>query len=425
MQFINPKFMRKNDLLLIATMLLWGGFSSCSDTGDEPSNIGSVRFYGESYPLEQGAIYHDNNHSVIETREYVFEDIYQYAGTTQKDLVKGFTAEMKNGQTGNFLLGLYESGFRLSELTKDARGSGACVCLRLASPETDRIVPGKYTFSLNRDGYTFKGYSSGKYYSGETATSNEFTEGEVEITCQDDIYTIDFHCKNNFGGVTEGNYTGRLKTFDIRKEFETLYNYENIRLEGLFDRVDYTDAEGVPHSEPDYLRATSFFASRTQKVYSANLYRNLAESVKKGIDIALAYDKTKEALYFESPIKMRALLWHNTFDDENLSGTNFDLPCHTKYMPAPQDFTNEDFEALNRQEDFVFDFVEKQASIPIGSSLPCFIIVRTGNGSQGVIRIKEIVPESTEMIGGITYPVNPSILMDIKFPRSYSEQKLR
>ena len=231
--------------------------------------------------------------------------------------------------------------------------------------------------------------------------------------------------QTSFGGPIEGTYTGSLKPFDIRKEIGTVNFYENVKLEALFDKVEYTDLEGIFHSEPDYLRATSFFLSSTQQVYSANLYKGLAESAKKGIDIALAYDATNKAVYFESPIKMRALLWHNTFQNENLFNYSFDLPCHTKYMPAPQDFTNTDFEALAKQEDFVFDFSEAKVSIPIESATPRFVFVQTGNGLQGVIRIKEITPESTEMISGIIYPVNPAIIMDVKFPRSFSEQQIR
>ena len=417
--------MKKTIRILTAMLLALIGLPSCSDEDNERSATGRISFYGENYLLEQGAIYHDNNHSVIAVTDYTFEDRYQGEDGEKVDQVKGFSAEVKGKQTGNFLIGLYEHGFVLSDLTKDARGSGACICLRVASPEVDRIVPGKYTYSLNRDEYSFKGNSSVKYNSGGSTMANELSEGEVNISQEGDIYTITFNCKTSFGGSIEGTYTGSLKAFDIRKEIGTVNFYENVKLEALFDKVEYTDLEGVFHSEPDYLRATSFFLSSTQQVYSANLYKGLSASVKKGIDIALAYDRTNQAVYFESPIKMRALLWHNTFQDERLLNYSFDLPCHTKYMPASQSFTNEDFEALAQQEDFVFDFTESKVSIPVGSTTPLFVLVQTGNGLQGVIRIKEIIPESTETIGGIVYPVNPAIVMDVKFPRSFSEQQIR
>lgn len=417
--------MKKNCGISTAVFVAMIVLLSCSDDDKELSTNGRISFYGENYSLELGAVYHDNNHSVIAVEDYIFEDRYQGEDGEQTDQIKGFCAEVKDKQTGNFLIGLYEQGFVLSDLTKDARGSGACICLRIASPETDKIASGKYIYSLNRDEYTFKGYSSVNYNSGSSTTPNELTGGEVYISQEGDIYTITFHCTTSFGGVIEGSYTGTLKSFDIQKEIGTVNYYENVNLEALFDRIEYTDSEGVQRCEPDYLRATSFFLSSTQQVYSANLYKGLAESVKKGIDIALAYDRVNKAVYFESPIKMRSLLWHNTFQDENLFDYSFDLPCHTRYMPAPQSFTDLDFEALSKQEDFLFSFSEAKVSIPVETNTPSFVFVQTGNGLQGVIRVKKIYPESTEMISGIVYPVNPCIVMDVKFPRSFSEQQIR
>ena len=397
---------------------------SCSDD-DDIGKAGDISFYGETYSLEQGAIYHDNNHAVIAVEDYVFEDSYVVEGKTQTDRIEGFTAEIKNGQTGNFLIGLYEGGIVLSDLTQDARGKGAAICLRLASPETERIVPGKYIFSLNHDEFTFMGYSSSLYESGSDIVPNELAEGEVNISQEGDIYTIDFDCKTTFGGGVKGTYTGTLKPFDIRKSIDAVYFYTDIELDALFESVEYTDLEGVEQSEPDYLRGNSFLSSSTQQVYSANLYRGLSNSAKENIDIALAYDRENATVYFESPIKMRALLWHDTYENETLFDYTFNLPCHTKYMPAPEDFTDEDFEALEEFADFDFSFAEIRTAIPVNATMPYFVFVQTGNGDLGVIRVKEILPESTEVISGITYPLNPSIVMDIKIPRSYSEQKIR
>ena len=75
--------------------------------------------------------------------------------------------------------------------------------------------------------------------------------------------------------------------------------------------------------------------------------------------------------------------------------------------------------------DFDFEFAEARAEIPVNAALPCFVFVQTGNGQKGVIRVESISPESTEMIAGVVYPANPSVVMDIKFPRTYSEQQIR
>ena len=215
--------MKKNSLIFILNMIILLGLFSCSDN-DEIDRSNQIQLYGESYLLEKGAIYHDNNHTVIAINDYTFEDRYQGANGEQVDRISGFSAEVKEEQTGNFIIGLYEGGFIISDITNDARGSGACICLRIASPNPEKIVPGKYTYSLNHDEYTFKGYSSVNYSTNEDITPNELTEGEVYISQEGDTYTITFKCETSFGGPVEGSYTGLLKSIDIRKEYEILLN---------------------------------------------------------------------------------------------------------------------------------------------------------------------------------------------------------
>ena len=131
--------MKKNSLIFILNMIILLGLFSCSDN-DEIDRSNQIQLYGESYLLEKGAIYHDNNHTVIAINDYTFEDRYQGANGEQVDRISGFSAEVKEEQTGNFLIGLYEGSFIISDITNDARGSGACICLRIASPDPDKLV---------------------------------------------------------------------------------------------------------------------------------------------------------------------------------------------------------------------------------------------------------------------------------------------
>lgn len=94
----------------------------------------------------------------------------------------------------------------------------------------------------------------------------------------------------------------------------------------------------MEHSEPDYLRAKSFLNTSTGVIYTANEYRNLSVAEKKAIDIALAYDKEKEEIYFLSPIAGRSLLWHNMYESETLFDYSFDLPCHTRIYACSGEF---------------------------------------------------------------------------------------
>lgn len=65
---------KKTIRILTAMLLALIGLPSCSDEDNKRSATGRISFYGENYLLEQGAIYHDNNHSVIAVTDYTFED---------------------------------------------------------------------------------------------------------------------------------------------------------------------------------------------------------------------------------------------------------------------------------------------------------------------------------------------------------------
>ena len=417
--------MGKTCFICSFNMLALGCLFACSDDGDV-NYSNRIQMYGETYALEQAAVYHDNNHTVIAVNDYDYVDEYEWQDVAYMDVVKGFTAEVKEQQTGNFLVSLYEEGFVVSDITEKAVGEGACVSLRLASPDTAVLEPGVYVYSANRDEYTFQGHSTVSYNTrDDSPVSNDLTEGKVTVSREGDVYSIDFDCKTSFGGSIVGSYKGPLKAFDIRKDAEMVNVIENVKLEALFPEVNYIDVEGVAHHEPDYQRATSFLATASRAIYTANLYKNLPELEKRAIDIALRYDSENAMIYFASPIEMRSWLWHNKFQSEDLFNYSFDLYCHTQYMLAPADFTEADFEQLASSADFTFAFSAEEVGIPVGQTLPCFVFVQTGNGLKGVIRINEITPEGSESDGGVVHAVNPSLGMDIKFPRDFSEEKLR
>lgn len=425
--------MKKNSRTLHALLMALVVFASCSD--DDTGTLGKVSFYGVPYQLSQGAVYHDNNHTVVEVTDYVFEDRYQGENGEQVDRVQGFATNFnKEEETGNFLVGLYEDSFVLSDMNQEARGKGAAVWFRIASSDFTKLEPGKYTLSPNAEKFTCRGYYSASYntnydpsayFDGTYGKYKELKEGEVEITQAGEEYTVTFNCKSNNEGVIQGSFTGPLKAYDIQDD-GIVATFNDIQLEALFDKVEYTDEKGVFHSEPDYRRATSFLSIATQNVYSANTYKDEGEDTKKSIDVALAYDKDSQSVYFESPIKMRALLWHNTYESEELSGYSFDLPCHTKYMLAPPDFSNADFEALSSVKDFDFNLTDaSEAKIPVNASMPCFVFAQTGNGLRCVIRVNRIKPVSSEVSGGITYAVNPLMELDVRLPESFTKKPVR
>lgn len=408
----------KNTFLMWIIPLLGMLCPACSsnDGGLDQSKL--LTIYGEEYELEQAVLWKDDNHTVSLQEDYVFEDHYQTSAGEKTDSVKGFMTTLKDYQTGNFMLGLYETGFVINEVLYKAQGQGACVWLQLASPETSELSPGKYIFDKSRDQYTFKGYSTSKYKPGET-TPAEINAGEVEVSREGDFYTINFKCKTSFGGTVAGCYTGKPAGYNLSGQTQGVVFQQEIALRALFDTVVY-EKEGILVKEPDYLRGSSFLNSSSKKTFSAEKYSVLNYTEKAKVDIAVAYSEEENAVYFESPIRMRALLWHNQYEDYN-----FDLPCHTRYMAAPADFKEADFESLAKKEDFVFQMKEEIVKIPIGITSPKYVFVVTGNGQMGVIRVREVRQASTEMIDGVQYQVNPTVMMDIKFPRIFSEVEMR
>ncbi|MFR4039546.1 MAG: hypothetical protein ACLTZT_18760 [Butyricimonas faecalis] len=81
--------MKKNSLIFILNMIILLGLFSCSDN-DEIDRSNQIQLYGESYLLEKGAIYHDNNHTVIAINDYTFGHYREQTGTSRSHF--GFSA---------------------------------------------------------------------------------------------------------------------------------------------------------------------------------------------------------------------------------------------------------------------------------------------------------------------------------------------
>lgn len=408
----------KNIFLMWIIPLLGLLCPACSSDGDGMDRSKLLTIYGEEYALGEAVIWKDDNHTVVFQEEYVFEDHYPTDGGEKTDTVKGFMTEVKDYRTGNFMLGLYETGFVINDVLYKAQGEGACLCLQLASPDTAELKPGKYIFDKSREQYTFKGYFASVYKPGGT-TPAKIGDGVVEVSVEEDCYTINFNCKTSFGGTVAGCYTGKPAGYNILGQTKGVVYQQDIVLRALYDTVVY-EKEGIVVKEPDYLRGISFLNSTSKKTFSAEKYCLLNATEKAKVDIAVAYSEDEHAIYFESPIRMRALLWHNQYEDYD-----FDLPCHTRYMAAPADFKDTDFDSLAKKEDFVFQMKEEKVKIPVGTTSPKYVFVVTGQGQMGVIRVREVKPASTEMIDGVEYQVNPLVVMDIKFPRIFSEVEMR
>ncbi len=451
--------MKKNVCLIGIMLWTLSCFWACSDKDDGISPRGMLQIYGRSYDLTSGVIWQNNPNIVTSTVPYVWEDKYvDDGGNEVSDRIEGFETGDERVETGNFLLSLYEEGLVFNEVLETAKGKAACICFHLASPDINRLVPGKYVFDESKKAHTFFGYCSSEYNTQESVRPAAFAAGEVMVEEVGEDYRIVFRCETSVGGEISGEYFGKLDFCRVSQV--NSMEYKDISLAGLMEKVkitswysdvfikmvygslmetmgitsvdDFAEMMGleadngryfdVENSVEDYdlgYNGISLFSLTT------GLGQLVSDASKKPelIDLALLWDKTKSTFCFESPIRVRRWVGH---DDK------YNFPCHTIYMNAPADFSDADFENLNA-ETFSFTITEEKVEIPIQDFQPSYVFFQTGKGVQGVIKIISWVPENVQVrvdafMGGMIgdrIPINSALLMEIKCPAVVANPQIR
>lgn len=431
----------------------------------------TIRLYGRSYHLQSGVIWRSNPNTVVSSVPYVYEDVYEKGGEQVTDRVEGFRAGDDRTETGNFMLSLYEEGLYYHEGLEKAQGEAACICFHLASPETERLVPGKYVFGTEKLPGTFMGYCSSDYNTSDRENVPAvLKDGEVVIEQQGEEWHVTFLCETTFGGEVAGEYRGKLDACRVSQVSST--EYKNVALAGLLEEVevtawynemllraifdealadtDFGGVEGfmemlgltsfddfavamglevddgryfdVGNAEGDYdleYNGTSLFSLTTGM---SQLVRDAVKNAES-VDLALLWDRTKEAFRFESPIRIRSRVGHRD---------KYNFPCHTIYMKAPDDFSDADFEHLSA-ETCSFDMKEETVEIPTQHFQPCYVFFQTGKGVQGVIKVISWVPEGVQVrsmdgmdgMMGDRVPQNPVLQLEIKCPAVVADPQLR
>lgn len=310
-------------------------------------------------------------------------------------------------------------------------------------------------FGTDKKPYTFIGYCSSDYNTqNKENIPATLSEGEVTVEKNGDNYRVVFQCKTTFGGDIAGEYNGTLQQHRVSQVSSTEYN--NVSLSGLMDEVeivmwytgdvirsilDQIGLEGFPlkdgaemiglivdgekfidpeSSGTDFdteYNGMSLFSLST----GLSQIANNARKNKELIDLALTWNKEQEAFYFESPIRVRSMLDHNS---------KYDFPCHTIYMNAPESFTEADFENLSA-DDFSFQITEEKVKVAIADFKPAYVFFQTGKGVLGVIKVKSYIPQDMKTeydvysSGYIDSPLNPSLQLEIKCPAVVANPQIR
>lgn len=406
-------------------------FYACSDDDGDNFSGSNIQMYGNKFNIGSGVIWKSSPHVLVSTVPYVYKDTYTNDnGEEVTDEVQGFTASDDRKEVGNFTLSLYENGLTLNRELAAVQGKGACICFQLNSSDAEQLTEGKYVYgNLNEPG-TFTAYASSEYDTQKAVKPAAIDTGTVEIHKEGDNYHVSFNVKTTFGGIINGSYTGPLQNMDVPQVSSA--EYTNISLAGLLketylemllnlgtgDLISYGKEFGFDIGDPDQGTGYSFFSLTSGFTQYAS-----SRSNKELVDIALYWDEENHLFRFESPIVMRSFLGH---DDA------YNFPCHTRYMKAPSTFTDEKFNNLTA-EDFSFNITDEKVTIPVTTPeafQPSYVFFETGRGVQGVIKIKQYTAgyERTLDTGGVVvykYPMEPTLLLDIKCPAVVSNPQIR
>lgn len=421
-----PHVMLKFNYLLaiLASVLLLG---SCSDNDDGNSNA-QIVLYDNHFNVGSAVIWQGNPYTIANTVPYIWKDTYTNDnGETVTDEVEGVTVSDKSAQYGNFTLSLYEDGLTYSPELASAKGKGAVVSIQLCSPDVDALAEGVYTYSETKAANTFIAYCSSEYQSQKTIKPAAITEGEVKIAKTGDAYRVELNGKTSFGGSVVANYEGPAEMCKVPQQ--TSLEYTDVSLAGMLDKMEIeayygetlmgtsTELDDGNPGYPDFGTGLAFFSLTSGMPQSASAQK------KEQADIALYWDEAQQCFHFESPITMRRHLGHKA---------EYLFPCHTKYMVAPESFTDADFENLDATT-FNYEINGGGVTIPITTTeafTPRYVFFETGHGVKGVMRIKQYTPQSKgsyDYYGVMTYyfQVGPKLLMDIKCPAIVSNPQIR
>ncbi len=408
----------------VASLLL---FAACSNN-DDLDTASQIVLYDNAFNIGSGVIWQGNPYTIANTQPYTWHDTYvNDQGVTVTDDVEGITVSDNSTQLGNYTISLYETGLTYSADLASAKGKGAVVSMQLCSADVNGVKEGTYTYSETTEAGTFRAYCSSEYQSQKTIKPAAITEGNVSVAKNGDNYNVTISGKTSFGGSVEAKYEGPLEICKIPQQ--TSLEYSDVSMAGMIDSVKIdvyygdvllgstTELDNGNPDYPDFGTGLSFFS------LTSGITQTASATKKDQADIALYWNETDSCFRFQSPITMRQHLGHKV---------EYLFPCHTKYMKAPESFTDTDFENLDATA-FNPDIEESDVEIPVTTSddfETSYVFFETGHGVKGVMRLKQYTPRSEgsyDYYGVMTYKyqIGPKLLMDIKCPAIVSNPQIR
>lgn len=427
--------MKLNYLLLSFVAFIVAVSSSCQkdDTKGTISDTHVMQVYGERFSMTEAAIWKSGINMLIPKVAHTFTDTYQDAGGNNvEDVIEGFKAGSERADNSVFLFSVYEEGFYIDRQLNMAVGSGAAICFHLASPDSKAPKVGKYTFSTGKEDMTFVAYSAVNYTPGTYDELNgkvaSVSEGELELSNDNGVYTIKFSGKTTIGSKIEVNYTGKPEVLNLDKN---VFGYmEDVELAGLLRTVKIIEIQG---SGDDEKSETSYIYDIDTGLSYVNIVARevlgTKSASKENTAIAAVCNENKDVITLESPIVMRSYVDHKSI---------YNFTAHTTYMYAPSTFTDADFENIN-DESFSFDMVPETVAFAVNNFTPKYVYFEAGAGKadayaiRGIIKVSDIKALGTTRINVAEPPlvhykikeVNPTLSIEIKYPTKYNNSFIR
>ncbi len=447
--------------LLFAPFLFLTG---CEDklSIDEEEYLSALTVYNQKNRIVSASAWIAAKTELFHKRDTITYLEWKNPTTSQNEVlaIKGFVSG-DNIEIGNIMLSLYGEGLSVNEQTKMTEGSGLCLSLHLRTQDVSEITPGEYTYSKETNSpFVFTGYYSSNY-SPYLNTNNiaEIKSGTVTIVKEDKKYTITANCTVAAGIDVSCTYVGEIDKIALKQN--SFVYHKGVRLKGIikfpFKTTSLLPANPYVSLRPDdwwifYDPAInprtnsnpSFSSTETSSDASSPGILDLSKStgttataststtvnqtLNESQSIVLIYDAEDKELSFISPLSfINYITTSTTILIDGNRRPRYILPCHTEYMMAPISFTQEEFDNYS-VEDFPKNFKDEPIKIKASNDefTAKFIFFKDGNGTKGIIRVRELImPESDYevlIIGTIISstaqrkPTSPYLTLDIKYP---------
>ncbi len=397
-------------LLLFAILLCLS--TSCKDPGQEFDTSvkeatigdgvvrGSSKIYGMDIDLSTALITKQNDYKISEQLPYSYTFEYEDLNhTPKKQVIEGSISGESEVNASYYTLTLFEKTIGYDEIKKDMAGKGMAITFHIATDLGKPLSPTTFEGSSTVAPGTFHAYCSTRY---DTNAGNRNYEvlvesGKLNITSMTATeITLSYQLKTENGSDLTGEYKGPYRS--LNNQSPSNREGKDMKVYGYKDRIR-RKLEG-------YDGNGKLIGKLNEKTYSVSILPSMLNlSATKvvtpldanraglgSIDILLVADPEQDKTYILTPpIKHPAPIvtgWGRNKKIQHLI-----VPNYTKFMLAPDDFSEEDYRDADKKG---FDFTVVDEVVRITEGEKKFVFFQTASGQKGILKITGSFPAKSE-----------------------------